>query len=278
MKHKPLKLTDTQYKLPQIHALAAFEVLETGTTEPMAIRGVDREAGTVGHYVVKYINSNRMSVKSSCRELLGAWMANEMDIKVVEPVIVHISKDFVDTISGQRGYQAALKSVGINFGSLYEEGYIQFENSHFELSDELKTQAQEIFMFDMFIANADRGAGKPNVLSNGKEFIIFDHELAFSFVDLLPFMRNNTPWIFGPSEKEMYEKHYLYPFLRKQEIDFTPHVEKLASINNLFWEKVFSCAPAEWQSDELNEIKSYLDLIIDNREEFAQQLTKILAA
>lgn len=272
-----MKITNADYHLPYIEALSAFEILETGTTQPMAVWGVDITTGERGKYVVKFIGSSRMSAKSSCRELLGCWMAKELEIPVVEPVIVNISEEFVNTIIGQKGYQSALKSMGFNFGSIYQEGFSEFPQTNFVLSNALIEQAKAVFMFDMFISNADRGAGKPNILSDGETLLLLDHELAFSFADILPFLRNETPWVLGAAEKEMYTSHYLYSFLNKQEINFEPFTEKLVVINNAFWDKALSLIPKAWQTEELSDIRNHLDSIIANRASFSAHLTKILA-
>lgn len=273
-----LKLSDDHYCLPQIEALTDFGLMDSGTTEPMKIRGVDIETGERGQFVVKFINSSRMSAKSSCRELLGCWMARELDISVVEPVLVNINETFVSNLLGKNGYHSALKSIGLNYGSVYEAGYNLVPNNNFTLDYKLTEQAKMIFMFDMFIANADRGAGKPNVLSNGENLLVFDHELAFSFVDIISFLRNPKPWTIGAAEQEMYEKHYFYPYFRKQELDFSTLTDKLTCFNTEFWNKAIDFIPKLWKTDELNEIRNHLDSIIANKSIFAEQLTKIIAA
>ena len=45
--------------------------------------------------------------------------------------------------------------------------------------------AAEILAFDTFIANPDRTVENPNCQSNGREFAIFDHELAFRMEGIL---------------------------------------------------------------------------------------------
>ena len=271
-----MKITNAEYRLPYIEALSAFDIMETGTTQPMAIWGVDTITGERGKFVVKFVGSSRMSAKSSCRELLSCWIAKQLEIPVVEPVIVNISEDFVNTILGQRGYQSALKSIGFNFGSRYEEGFSEFPQTNFILSNALVEQAKMVFTFDMFIGNADRGAAKPNILSDGETLLLLDHELAFSFADILSFLRNKTPWIIGTAEKEMYTSHYLYSFLNKQDINFEPFTEKLVAINDAFWEKALSLIPEGWQTEELSDIRTHLNSIIANRASFSEHLTKIL--
>lgn len=272
------KLTDPDYRLPNIIALSSFGIMDTGTTEPMGVSGVDMQSGQRGQFVVKFRNANRMSVKSSCRELLGAWMAMELDIQSVEPVLVNITDDFLKTLSGRQGYKAALQSIGYNFGSVYQTGFQLIPPANFHLNENLKQQALSIFMLDMLIGNADRGAGKPNVLSNGEKLLVFDHELAFSFADLFSFSRNSTPWIFGPLEREMYMQHYFFNLLRGEYHDFTQLTDKLDCFNNNFWQTANQWIPNDWKTEDLATIQQHITSIVSNKREFADQLTLILAA
>lgn len=271
-----LKITNENYRLPQIHALEGLGLMETGTTAPMKIRGVDIETLERGQYIVKFHNSGRMSIKSSCRELLGAWIAQELGLNVIEPVVVDINENFLQLIIGKSGYQAAQKSVGFNFGSVYKAGFQELVEGKNIISNSLLKQAQLVFMFDMFISNADRGAGKPNVMTDGSELLIFDHELGFSFADLLSFSQNPQPWIIGPSEREMFESHYFYKNLRYKQINFRPIVERLDLIDDSFWQSVDKHLPTNWKSDDVTKIRAYLTKIVENKDIFAQQLTNVL--
>lgn len=271
-----LKITDKDYKLPQIHALEGYEVLDTGTTKPMMIKGVDMSNGTRGHYVVKYINANRMDIRSTCREVLGLWIGMELGLNMVEPVAVSITQEFVNNLKGKDGFLSAQNSIGLNFGSRYVEGYNELLKGQ-PLTDAQTNEVKDIFAFDMFISNADRGAGKPNVLTNGKQFLLFDHELAFSFVLLLPFLQNKTPWLFGDGEREMYEKHYFYNYLKKTNIDFGDFTNRFTCINDSFWESVHNLLPKEWHNQDLETIQKYLKAITENKEIFAEQLVKIIS-
>lgn len=271
-----LKITDSNYSLPKIHALLGSHVLSTGTTEPMLIRGVNVDSGERNKYVVKFMQSPRMSPRSACFEILGAWIGKELGLDTIEPVVINISQEFVETLMGRAGYQNARSSLGLNFGSVYLEGYSELISGKNLLSNQLLEQAQQIFAFDMFISNSDRGAGKPNVFTNGEKFVIYDHELAFSFIMLLPFLRNKTPWILGEAEREMYEKHHFYSYLRNTQIDFNEFTERFFEINNYFWQRVNQLMPPEWFSEQIEEIKDYLNAITEHRKVFAEQLTKVL--
>lgn len=271
-----LKITDNEYSLPQIHALSGSHVLSTGTTEPMLIRGVNMDSGERDRYVIKFMKAPRMSPNAACCEILGVWIGKELGLNVTEPVVIHVSQDFADTLMGRNGYQNARNSLGINYGSVYVDGYLELINGKNLLTNHLLEQAQNIFAFDMFISNADRGAGKPNVLTNGENFMIYDHELAFSFIMLLPFLRNKTPWILGEAEREMYEKHHFYTYLKNSQVDFYEFTERFLNINDYFWDRVKQFMPPEWFTEQVEVIRSYLGAITEHRKMFAEQLTKVL--
>lgn len=271
-----LKITEPEYYLPEIEATMSAKVMDSGTTKPMLIKGIDVQSGGRGQYVLKFVNSTRMTASACARELLGAWIGTELGLNMVEPVLVNISQDFVETLRGQDGFLAAQNSIGLNFGSNYVVGYSELVVGRPIPSSIDNALLKDIFAFDMFISNADRGAGKPNLLTNGKDFLLFDHELAFSFIYSLPFLRNKTPWIFGEAERELYKKHYFYNYLKGTNIDFEAFTEQFRSIDEQFWSKALSLIPKSWQTDDLKVIKDYLKLISDNHKTFSEQLKLIL--
>lgn len=273
------KISDITYRLPTIEALGAFNQFDKGTTEPLAIWGVDTVTGKRGPYVVKFKNTGRMTVSSSAFELIAAWMAKELDLPVVEPVLVNISSDFVETaLIGKDGYRAAFQSQGLNFGSTYLPGYTNLPQTPLILPKESQKTVELIYVFDLFIANTDRGHQRPNVSFNGTDLLLYDHELAFSFLLLLPFMRNQTPWIFNEADKDLYKKHLFYEWLRKQKPDFAEHVQRLRCFDEAFWLKVYQHLPADWKTDKVLEIEPYLSGMIKNLPYFAESLNQTMNA
>jgi len=270
-----MKLSDPNYHLPQIEALRAGRVMASGTTQPMSLEGVDRETGEKGQFIIKFIKSPRMSEVSSARELIAAWIALELNLPVVEPVVIHVSQDFVESMRGREGFLTASQSLGENFGSRYKSGFQELLVGQ-KFSGKMEEMALRIYGFDSFITNPDRGHQKSNVNTNGEEFLIFDHELSFSHVTILPFLRSKTPWILSEHEKTLFEKHVFYPYLKGKEQDFTTFAFDLQRINDDFWQKVNAFLPAAWRTSEVDEIRAYLTEIVNHRDEFSDQLTQTL--
>lgn len=270
-----MRFSDSSYRLPQIEALRANRVITSGTTLPMSLEGVDRASGVRDRFVVKFVKSPRMSPVSSAKELIAAWVGMELDLPIVEPVIIHISQEFVESMRGNEGFIHASQSLGENFGSRYKDGFQELLAGQ-KFSGKMEMDALRIYGFDLFITNSDRGHQKNNVNTNGEEFLIFDHELSFSHVTILSFLRTKTPWIISGHEKTLYEKHVFYPYLKNKEQDFFSFASDLQRIDDAFWQKVETLLPTAWNTSEVGEIRSYLTEIVKHREEFADQLTQSL--
>jgi hypothetical protein len=268
------KITEKDYFLPEIFALSGDTLFPYGTTQPMLIRGVCKKTGAKDDYVVKFKGSPRMSPISSCSELIASIIAMELDLYVPDPVLVEISPDFIETIRGKDGYKNASNSIGINFGCKYITGLMELTNRQ-RLTDGQYNHAVQIFPFDIFISNADRRIEKPNMLTDGEKFLLYDHELAFGFI--MDIIKNPTPWIITDSEESWIRSHYFYPYLQKSEHNFNTFVDKLSIINDYFWERLLLVIPHEWRGGHIERIRDNLSLLVINREHFLNEIRRILS-
>ncbi|HPE56703.1 MAG TPA: hypothetical protein P5514_16035 [Bacteroidales bacterium] len=269
------KITDKDYTLPVIKALQGIKLFESGTTQPMLIRGINTVTYEKSDFIVKYIGSPRMSPESSCRELTAAFLAMELGLNVAEPAVIEVSQEFTDAIRGKQGYPFAINSIGLNFGSKFlGYGFIELLRNQ-ELNDDQYKQAVQIFAFDLLISNADRNNRKQNLLTDGKEIAIFDHEMAFGFV--MDIIKNPTPWIFSTIEKTWIKEHFFYPLLKQNEHNFDNFVQSFAVINEVFWDKATALIPNEWITDQFDEIKQTLTKIIEHKATFLDELKKVLS-
>jgi hypothetical protein len=266
--------SDPTYQLPQIEALRAVKVMDTGRTLPMALDGVDKNTGQKDQFVVKFLNANNKNPSSPAKELIASFIGLELELPIVTPAIINISKEFVDSIYGRTGFSLASQCIGENFGSRYRPGFEELLVGQ-KFSGKMEADAIRIYGFDMFITNADRGHQKNNVHTNGEEFLIFDHEMGFSYISMI-FNRNPTPWIFDENDKINIPKHVFYSYLKNKEQDFTTFASDLQRIDDSFWEKVETLLPAAWNTSEVGEIRDYLTEIVKHRDEFADQLTQTL--
>ena len=230
------KITDQNYFLPIVEALAPGPVFDTGTTQPNVIRGICHQTQVKSDYVVKFRAAQRMSPEANARELVAAFIAMELDFNIPPPAIINVSPDFVEVMRGRPNFQSASKSLGFNFGNEYmKEGYQALVRGQ-KIPAELLERLKDLFAFDVLISNSDRRIDKPNFLTNGKQELIFDHELAFSFTLLLSFVRNKEPWLIKDQEMEWLRHNYCYDLLKGKNINFSIFVAKFTDLNASFWQ------------------------------------------
>lgn len=268
-------ITDSGYQLPLIRALSPDRTLNTGANKPLVIRGFNEQLATEGMYVVKCLGAERMSVDAFQRELLGSYAAWQIGLHAVEPVQVDISPEFVELTRGSDAYSIVSNSLGFNVGSGFQQGYREFINGR-PLTPEEQEQARLVFAFDVLINNVDRNAKKQNMLTNGQQIMLLDHELAFSFTKMLPSLRSPQPWLLQEWDvREWIQKHYFYPQLQGQQFDFTTLAPKLEGLDGQFWQAARQHIPPAWRTPEIDAIEAYISQVLTHVSEFTQELNRV---
>lgn len=267
-------IKNPKYHIPVIHALNYFHVFSTGTNQPLVIRGIEEKSNQKMDAVVKFRAAERMSEQACMRELLAAFIAKEWGISVVDPAIIIITAKFLNTLRGEPIYDIASRSVGLNVGSVLEKDKRDIAILE-PLSKEQKLQAIRIFCFDAFIMNTDRTIQKPNMISDGDVITIFDHEIAFSFI--FDIQRNPEPWKFRQIDINFLEDHCLFNKIKGDSFPKEFLEENLEKLDADFWDRAEQLIPDEWLSEQFTDIRDYLNTIIDHRDQFINQLQRVLA-
>jgi hypothetical protein len=107
--------------------------------------------------------------------------------------------------------------------------------------------------------------------------MLIDHEMGFSFTQVLPFGRNPRPWEIPDIEIEWIHNHFCFPILKGNILDLDTFTKKLALVSDQFWSKASKLIPVEWVNDNLKVLQDYLGSIVTNREKFAAEINRILA-
>ncbi len=132
--------------------------------------------------------------------------------------------------------------------------------------------AVEIFAFDALVQNPDRRYGNSNLMVNGDNLLVFDHEIAFSFlVDILP---SPTPW--RMDRQQYLTDHVFYRQLKSQAIDLTNFTSRLARLSEADFEQILAEVPAEWNNEDAGKIGMHLGAMRDHAEEFAEEVRRFL--
>ena len=268
-------ITDSAYQLPLVYALKPGHTLASGANRPLLIRGYNEQLATEGDYVVKCIGAERMSVDAFQRELLGCYAAWQIGLHAVEPVQVDISSDFLELLRGRDEYGLVSRSLGLNAGSGFQQGFREFVNGR-TLTTAEREQAYLIFAFDVLTCNADRNATKQNMLTDGQRIMLLDHELAFAFTKYIPSTRSPTPWLLTEYDvREWIQKHYFYPQLRGQSFDFATLTPQFQNLDDHFWQAARRHIPPAWQTTELDAIQTYITQVLTHVADFTQELNRI---
>lgn len=73
------------------------------------------------------------------------------------------------------------------------------------------------------------------------------------------------------------KNHYFYSILKGSEHNFNEFIDKFEVLNAFFWDKLRNTIPTEWMDDHFDKIKNNLISLILHKEEFKEQLNKILS-
>lgn len=263
--------------MPYVYALEVLHEITDSANRPLLIGGVDKSTQQRAEYVIKLNDSERMTIQGRMFELIAAFMAMELELIVVEPAIIEVSQEFVNISRGKDYFEKCSRSLGYNYGSAFVKGMLILDNK-ISLSIKQCEQAQEILAFDMLIGNVDRNAEKPNMITDGTQLVLLDHELAFGFVRVFPFSRNQEPWEFDEHDKSIFFKHCLYNRVQGHIDKLDGFCDKMTRFDADFWNKVQSIIPTEWYSDdEFITIKSHVDSMVLNRQRFIQNVKLLLS-
>ena len=270
-------ITDPAYQLPLIYAVKPVQTLASGANRPLLIRGVDSQTNEEGDYVLKASGAERMSLEAFERELLGSFAAWQVGLSAVKPVQVDVSSQFLELMKGRDEYGLVSRSLGRNVGSEYQRGMGEFIAEQPLTAAEME-QARLIFAFDVLINNVDRNAIKQNMLTDGQRVLLLDHELAFSFTKVLPFLRSKQPWVLEEVDVVGWiQNHYFFPQLRAQRFDFTTLIPQLLQLDAAFWQAARRHTPPAWQSSQADDVEAYISQVLTHVSDFTQELNRVTA-
>ena len=142
--------------------------------------------------------------------------------------------------------------------------------------------AINIFAFDMLIQNVDRaahpGAGKPNLLDDGDQVAIIDHEKAFSF--LMAIGEPPPPWKLRglPFVNAHLFFHTAARCAKDDSVCFRDFLARVETISSNYLSQLVSEIPENWRNPEkVDKIVSHLMVVRENISRFERGLLEALA-
>jgi hypothetical protein len=258
--------------LPLLSATRFTKVMGSGRTQP-CLMGCENEAGDEVEVVVKLRKHPQILPGGCVAESMASFLALDLGLAVRQPYRVHISKDFAQTVP-DTGLRAILeKSEGLNFGcAKWGPGYTIWPRDQ-SLPKSMKRTAMEIFAFDGLIQNPDRRAANPNCVFLGDEFMIYDHETAFShFITLFA----RPPW--EPGGVDFLKDHIFRVVLRGEHLELDRFQGALEALDESRFRAYVDAVPVEWNGEAITgeRIAEYLLNCIPHFNRIKLQLQTVL--
>jgi hypothetical protein len=247
--------------------------MESGRTRPL-LMGCERSDGVEIELVVKLKAACDMKTRSLMNEAIGAMFAADLGLPVPEPFLVRIDSNFAGSLEDADLRNLAMQSVGLNYGSKKLTGYSIFPFG-LRMSGSGLVLAAEILAFDVFIENPDRRIENPNILHDGKDFAIYDHELAFGFDFILGW---TPPWKRVGGGHFPIEKHVLYGAVRNKPISLDRLENSLKSLTDSRLQEYGQALPDEWIGEgiEVSAVLEYIAELRNNATNAIEWLTGVL--
>lgn len=225
----------------------------------------------VGEYVVKLRGA--VGESGLLNELFAARLAGHFGLTSPEPALIAVGEALVELIAKtQPSHAARIKaSVGLNFGTKALSGFSTWPVDK-SVPEAMWQAAVNIFAFDALVQNPDRRYSNPNLFSSGDNVVIFDHEMAFSFV--LALVPSATPWRLD--DQQYLADHVFYRKLKSKPIDLTGFTASLRGLSETFLAGIVADVPAEWNNENVLKIEGHLRAVSEHATEFADEVRRSL--
>ena len=241
--------------IPQLTVTRFGRVLSSGRTRPCIVYAED-EGGEEIEFVVKFFGG-ACGIRGMICETMASQFASDLDLRIPEMCILEITKEFAAAVPDLEIASIMQRSIGENFATKKLPASYHVPLANRPLSVELHKAATEIFVFDALIQNPDRRVTKPNCQTDGNEFVILDHDLAFSFLAGVLFWK--PPWENG-SDFNFLKEHIFYEPLRKTEVNLDRISGAIESIKDEQIRAYAEVLPSEWrkEQDAITEVLDYV--------------------
>jgi hypothetical protein len=262
--------------IPRVRAQTFMKKLRTGRTKP-AIFGCRNENGKFEEFVVKF--HSRLGYYILC-EIIAGIIGRVLGLPIPKIAVVEIETSMAPMIPCPETREVVSQNSGPHFGSLFASPGFTTLPVDFSIPEKLTRQALDIFFFDMLIQNADRSFKadrNPNILFDGNEFLIYDHELSFSFASL--FGVAAKPWQLRGNA--FVKDHVFYDQIvkygRKSPVSFD-HIAKMVPFIPSVLDGVMPEIPEPWMEPELwDKIHSHFSTVKENVPLFLNGIQEALA-
>lgn len=258
--------------LKELVATDFVRVMDSGRTQPCLIICEDDE-GIEHEIVVKLAGNPQLSPGGFLCEAMASMVGNAVGFNVPTSYRVEIEKAFADSVQHSTMWAIVQASVGLNFGSSKWAAGTTIWPKDKPVKKSMRQSAAEIFAFDAILQNPDRRVDNPNCAYLGNDFLIFDHEMAFSqFLGIY----SANPW--GNDSLRYLNNHIFKVSLSGGDLDLDRLEGAFQALDIPSLDRFSACIPEEWDGQTITreKITSYLLECRDRFGDIRKQLEAVL--
>lgn len=260
--------------LTEVDAIRYDKRMENGKTKPVLL-ACERNTGEVVELVAKFSQGCDNSCAGLICEALTAVLAHDLGLPTPRPYIVHASKEFVESVVDPSVRLHLQQSCAKGYGSeRLPDGYSTWVATR-QVSEELQDVMRQVLAFDVLVCNPDRRCKNPNLMFNGSQISMIDHELALR-PGLELFWK--APWTNGAVQG--LDDHPLYALSKGSVLgDFSDFEKKFREITDDKLTAYGQAIPKEWfeQIDTLSKAINYIRDIRQNISPAMVEITRALS-
>lgn len=259
-----------------IYPAAVFENIKLtgGTTTPL-IFSVDTGEGLEPYVVKIFSKKHRDQYNPLAKECFAHALATEFPLKVADAAIIHFDRDFISSIPENVSKRILESGQHFHFGTKYEKDF-QIFNNNLRINDLEFYQIETLFAFDLLIYNTDRRKTKPNLLINGRDCLLIDHELSLAVTKSFLQKAKDSDFSFIWSNPALHQ-HLCLPYLSKQalkgKLEFGTFNEHLKMLDASALDKVEEFLKSiDCSDNNFTLIKSYIWTVKSRQTAFLKSL------
>lgn len=236
-----------------LEILQARELIRTmsGSKKPCLFlcEGKDQQNRAV---VVKFRETVSRNKISLVLEVLCWHLARHFNLSVPDAYIINVPSNMGEFTENMAYASAINSSPGLNFGSEFIKNGSATMAFGKDFEEHPPQWAEEIFAFDFSIRNLDRQATNRNLLYNGSDYYLIDHEE--SFKDYIGVREANA---FNP---DPFFQHVFWSILTLVP-NLSLFYSNLGNITHDLLNHWIADCPEEWRNKQ-NEIEDIVDYVI----------------
>lgn len=260
-----------------VDATGYVRPMGSGRTKPVLLV-VERADGTEVEAVVKF--SQGAGIGGLIREALSAMLLHDLDLPVPEPFAVTLEQDFIASVPSASVREQMAASSSIAFGSrLLPASFALWVSTGGKLDPGLDAEALNILAFDCWATNGDRRIQNNNVLTNGREFAVIDHELSLGHALINLFWK--PPWIPNVLDNALPPNDHVFfsPLRGRGAYDISALTAKLGALTDGRIDLYGAAIPGEWVAAEpqtVSETIIFLKQLRDHAGEASKEFVRAM--